>query len=427
MEENKKTFKMPLIIVVAMLILLLVGGIVYITNSSKPKNIYLGAINSFLDSAESDQGNIKTANATLGLGININSQNSQIAKVAEYINKAKITMNAQLDVEQEKEIVKLGVVYDNENVIDAKLSYKNQENNIYAKVEELFDKTFAIEIDEETKKQFNMIFEEAKNLKLEENAASRKVEKIFKETISDNLKDEYFTQEEIELEIGEEKVKTKKSVLTLTDVQLQEVLSGIVKELKNNEEFMECYREEDKSKVLEILKELETTANEINSEITDTTFVFNVYTKGISNKFVKFELVLKDQKTENVISLTKNDAENYEFLVTNKYLSSAIGNTEAQEVLSGMIMVKDVNDTTKDFVIVLNIDGIGEVTVNLQVSYVINQPIENLDTSNSVNIESLTEIDQQKIMTNLQNMKIYTLVQNIIAEFSSSMNSLYSY
>ena len=138
MEENKKSLKMPIIILIAVLVLLLVGAVIYVTNSNKPKNIFMGAIDSVLE-AGNEEEKINTLNATLGLGIKINSQDATIAKVAEYLNKANFTINAQMDLEKETELVKLGVDYENSKVLDAKISYKNQDNNIYAKVEELFD------------------------------------------------------------------------------------------------------------------------------------------------------------------------------------------------------------------------------------------------------------------------------------------------
>lgn len=417
MEENKKSLKMPIIILVAVLVILLVGAIVYVTNSNKPKNIFMGAIDAVLGASETKTEEIKTVNATVGLGVNINSQDATIAKVAKYINKAKFTINAQLDLEQEKELVKLGVDYDNSKVLDAKISYKNQENNMYAKVEDLFDKSFAIEVDEEMKAQFKTIFEEAKALSTGDNENSKKAVEILKDSISNRLKDEYFSQENVELDVDGEKVNTRKSVLTLTTEQLQEVLSGIVSDLKNNEEFINCFKDEDKEEIENTLNELETSVNEMNSDMTEdenVTIKLNVYTKGIKQEFVKFELVATDNIDEYVISVLKTDTENYKLMATEKIEG------ETNELLNSTITVKDVNDTAKDITIKLNITEIGEITVNLQVSYIINEAIENIDASNSVNIEELTEADQQKIMTNLQGMKIYTIVQEIIGAYSTS-------
>lgn len=426
MEENKKSSKMPIIILVAILVVLLVGGIVCITINNKPKKIFTKAINSYLNELEeTETEDIKTMNVTMGLGVNINSENEEIAKAAEYINKAKFTVNAQMDLEQEKELVKLGVDYDNDKVLDAKISYKNQENNIYAKVEDLFDKTFSIEVDSEMKEQFKTIFEEVKDLAIGKKENSKKIVEILKDSISSRLKDEYFLQENVEVDVEGKTVNTKKSILTLTPVQLQEVLSGIVKDLKDNEEFINCFKDENKEEIKNSLNELETSVNEMTSNMTEeeknATIKLNLYTKGLNQEFVKFEMVVTDNVDEYVISVLKVDTENYKLVATQKVDGAT------SEVLNSTVTIKNVSDTAKDITVKLNVEDLGEVTVNLQLSYVVNQPIEDIDTSNSVNIEELTEEDQEKIMTNLQGMKIYTIVQDIIGAYTSNMYSNYNY
>lgn len=426
MEENKKSSKMPIIILVAILVVLLVGGIVCITINNKPKKIFTKAINSYLNELEeTETEDIKTMNVTMGLGVNINSEDEEIAKDAEYINKAKFTVNAQMDLEQEKELVKLGVDYDNDKVLDAKISYKNQENNIYAKVEDLFDKTFSIEVDSEMKEQFKTIFEEVKDLAIGKKENSKKIVEILKDSISSRLKDEYFLQENVEVDVEGKTVNTKKSILTLTPVQLQEVLSGIVKDLKDNEEFINCFKDENKEEIKNSLNELETSVNEMTSNMTEeeknATIKLNLYTKGLNQEFVKFEMVVTDNVDEYVISVLKVDTENYKLVATQKVDGAT------SEVLNSTVTIKNVSDTAKDITVKLNVEDLGEVTVNLQLSYVVNQPIEDIDTSNSVNIEELTEEDQEKIMTNLQGMKIYTIVQDIIGAYTSNMYSNYNY
>jgi len=409
MEENKKVSKkMPIILIVALLVILVVGAIIYLNNNNNPKNVFLGVINKVFDTSEVKTEEIKTVNATIGLGVNIKSQDEEIARVAEYINKAKLTLNTQLDLEAEKELVKLGVDYENSNVLDAQISYKNQEDNIYAKVEELFDKTFAIEIDEEMKETFKTLFNEVKALSKGDYQNSKNAVDILKDAITSRLKDEYFSQEDVDLDVNSEKINARKSILTLTPVQLKEILSGIVSELKNNEEFINCFDEEEKEEIKKALAKLETSVNKIDEGTSEQDkLVFNLYTKGTNNEFLKFEFIIIDDTDEVLISIVKNNKENYKLLVNEKI------DGETSELLSCLLTVKVINDTTTDLTIKVNIEELGEVTINLQLSYVLNKPIESIDTKNSVNIDELTEKQKTEIMTNLEKMKIYTLVQDI--------------
>ncbi|MCI9064044.1 MAG: hypothetical protein HFJ17_05535 [Clostridia bacterium] len=417
MEENKKSLKMPIIILIIILAIALIGGAIYlISNQNNPKKVFTGTINSYLNELSKESKEMKTVNAGLSLGVNINSQNAQIAQVAEYLNKAKITANVQMDYEQEKELVKLGLDYDNENIIDAKLSYKNNDDNAYGYVKDLFDKCFALPIDAESKTQIATIFEESKKL-----ASGNKDSKIatdyLKKSISDRLKDEYFSKEDVKVEVDGKEKQTKKSTLTLTATQLQEVLSGIVEDLKKDE-FINCFVEEDRQEVKESLNELESSLNELKTalgESKEATIKLNIYNKGINSEFVKFEIVAAEQDEEYNISVVKNNKEDYVLTVTSKK------GEKTEELLNCKITVKDVDDKTTDISVTVNVPDVGEVTVNLQVSYTANEPIEDLDTSNSVNINELSNEDQQKIMSNLQNMKAYKVFMEIYQKFTASM------
>lgn len=409
MEENKKSLKMPIIILIVILALILIGGAVYVSANQQPKKIFTDSINSYIDELGGETEEVKTLNATLSLGININNaQNEEVTKVAEYLNKAKLTANVQMDYEQEKELVKLGLDYDNEKVLDAKLSYKNQEDNAYGYVEELFDKYFAIPFDEDTRAELASIFEECKNLSAGDNSSDKAIDFI-ESSISDRLKDEYFSQEEARIDVDGKEINTKKSTLTLTVVQLKEVLSGLVEDLKKDE-FINCFADEDKEEVKESINEIETSLNELKESLGDdenAIMKFNIYSKGINSEIVKFEIIAIDESEEYNISILKNDKETYKLLVTEKT------GEQTEEVLNSIITVKDVDDKTTNITVALNIQDVGDITVDLQASYVTNEPIEDLDTTNSVSIDGLSEEDQEKIMSNLQNMKIYQIIQEI--------------
>lgn len=419
MEENKKSLKMPIIIMVAVLVILLVGAVIYVTNNNKPKNIFMGAIDSVLNVPETETKEIKTINATMGLVININSQDSTIAKIAEYINKAKITINSQIDLEEERELVKLALDYDNEKILDGKISYKKDDYRMYGYIEDLFNKCFAIKLDSSTKEQINIMFEEIKKLSNNNLENEKALLDLLKKSVNNNLKDEYFSQENVEIDVNGEKINTRKSTLTLTSKQFKEVLISIIKDLKDNEEFINCFKDEDREEIKQTLSDLE---KDIDSGITENEgeeIKICLYTKGFDSEFIRFEVNIIDQEDELTMSILKTDAENYKLIVTEKL------DEETSELLNSTITVKNVNDNTTNITIKVNNEELGELTINLQLSYVINQAIESIDTTNSIDIDKLTEKDQEKIMKNLEKMKIYKIVQKIIEEYSSSMMNDY--
>ena len=374
MEENenkKKSKVLPIVVAIVIIALLAILGGLYYTNQQKPKNIFMNALNL----EENKEKDIKTVNADLALDVNINSEDESIKQVADYLNKTKLSANIQLDLEQKKGIVKLGADYENEKVIDAKATYKVGEDNAYAYIEGLFDKYFAIPVDEETKNSLNTSIEEAGKSLVEDKAKTEKTYKIFTETLSKNLKDEYFSQEKAEVDVNGAKVNTKKSILTLTAKDLKEVVKNVSKELKDNEEFLNCFKDESKTELKNELEELiKTLEDEGNTE--EGTFIMSIYTKGFNAELVKVEIVLTDKVNTYNLSILKTEKDTYKVTVS--------------------------------------VPEEGEVTANVKVSYKINEAIENLDTQNNINVENMSNEDMMKIYGNLQNMKIYKLISEII-------------
>lgn len=378
-NQNKKSFKMPIIILIVVLAILLIGG-VYLYLNQRPKEVYTKVIDSFIDKLGNQTEEIKTLNASTSLGINIsNSSNKQMTKIAKYLNKAKVTLNMQLDNENEKVITKLGLDYDNDNLINAKLSYKNNEDTAYGFIEELFDKNFALSLDSDMKNILSTIFNETKNISKENDTNSKKAISIIKKSISSRLKDEYFSQEDaIVKDIDGKEIKAKKSMLKLTEKQFQELFNGIIDDL-NKDEFINCFEEEDREDIKSTLNDLKEQLSEINASTTEDeeTLSFVIYTKGITSKFVKFE-------------------------------------TESKEYNVG-IYSKEVDKNTTQITVTSDDPDIGNVRIDIQLSIILNKPIEDMDTSNSVKIEELTQEDYQKITQNLQNMRVYKLIQEFVS------------
>ena len=416
MEENqKKSFKMPIIALVIIL-LIIVGVVIFFTSSKKPKDVFTAFVDSSLEGLNVDETDIKTLKSDISLGVSINNgANEQIQKAAEYLNKAKFNVNLQMDYEQQKELIKLGVDYDNQKALDARLVYTNQEDNAYAYVEELFDKYFSIPVEQETKEQLSEIFNQSKDL-MEDQA---KAMEILSDTISDNLKEEYFTQEKVDVDVNGDSVGTKKSTLTLTPTQLGDVIRGAVPSLLQNDTFMNCFSDEGRTQVETLLNNLLSSANEnLTQDGEGEKLEISIYTKGFNSTFVKLEFIVYMGDGDNLnISILNTDENSYNFKVTE------ISYGEFKEDLNCDITINEIDKNSKEFIITSNVEDVGDITVNLQVSATYNEDIESLDTSNNVSIDNLTTEDQQTIMTNLQNMKIYQLFQ----EITNSMNSYNSY
>lgn len=374
MEENKnetptKKSKKGLVAVLAIIIIAIIVGVgYYFLKPASPKDIFVGGINSAFESSEKQlTDEVKKINTTVTLSGNIESSDEEINQVAKYINEGKISYNVQLDKETKKVLLSANVDYQNENLLSGKLYYANGDENVYLYVQDLFDKYFKFNLKEAVKNEDDLSsIQNMFNGDVSTTVGkidSKKVVTILKDTIVSNLKDEYFTKEKVD--------GLTKNTMKLTITELKQMIKNITTSLKDNQEFLNCFekKEEIKEGLEDLLKEIdETDADEEISNIE-----VSIYTKGMKNEVEKFEIKLTNSKSEQMI----------------------INITETEE---------------GKFVIDADIPEVGKVKLNLEVKNDTNTDIENVNVSDSVEINNMSQGDMLKLYGNLMNMKLYKYI-----------------
>lgn len=413
MEKEKSNNKGKIIGIVIIALIAIVAFCCgyYYYKSNDSKTVFVSAINKGIDKYEENiSKTCKTQDVTLKLSGNINSDNDDAKKVAEYINKSALQLNTQIDYENKNALIKLGVDYDNDKLIGGRVYYNSNDKMAYGYIEELFDKYFKMDLSSsdynEMNETFNDIFETQSEMKLGEKVSLKKAVKILKEEISDKLNKEYFSKENCKINVASKEVKATKFKLILTEKQFVEMLQSICKELSENDDFLECWEEKDKIKDALVQMSNQLNETEKNDEVK---IEFNIYKKGILNKFVKFEINMYE---------VNNEDEKISFDVVKendkKYLFNAKSEIEKENVeFSGDINIEKIDSDTYKYVVGSNIPEFGNITLNIEVSNKLNGTIENVNKSDAVSLEDLTEEEQETINNNLQKMKLYELLQNI--------------
>lgn len=413
MEKEKSNNKGKIIGIVIIALIAIVAFCCgyYYYKSNDSKTVFVSAINKGIDKYEENiSKTCKTQDVTLKLSGNINSDNDDAKKVAEYINKSVLQLNTQIDYENKNALIKLGVDYDNDKLIGGRVYYNSNDKMAYGYIEELFDKYFKMDLSSsdynEMNETFNDIFETQSEMKLGEKVSLKKAVKILKEEISDKLNKEYFSKENCKINVASKEVKATKFKLILTEKQFVEMLQSICKELSENDDFLECWEEKDKIKDALVQMSNQLNETEKNDEVK---IEFNIYKKGILNKFVKFEINMYE---------VNNEDEKISFDVVKendkKYLFNAKSEIEKENVeFSGDINIEKIDSDTYKYVVGSNIPEFGNITLNIEVSNKLNGTIENVNKSDAVSLEDLTEEEQETINNNLQKMKLYELLQNI--------------
>ena len=385
MEENKKETPTKksnkgLVAVLAIIVIaILVGVGYYFLKPISPKDVFVGGIEKVFNSSTEKMGeDVKKVNSTIVLSGNIDSSNEEIKQVAKYINEGKLTYNVQLDKEAKKLLLSANVDYQNENLLSGKVYYASGDENVYIFIQDLFDKYFKVNMKDATgdsSSSMDSIF----NMDLSATIGKvdyKKATNIIKDTVSNNLKDEYFSKEKVD--------GLTKNTMKITVGDLKQVIKNIVTSLKDNSEFINCFEKKDDFKEIfeKLIKELNEKEEEDNYKLE-----ISLYTKGMKNELAKIEIKVNVSETKQmVINIVETEENKYE--------------------------------------ITSDIPEFGKVKLNMEVKNDVNTDLESVNVSDSVDINNMTQDDQLKIFGNLMNMKLYKYIAPLLQNRTMSSSVL---
>lgn len=366
MENSNKNSKKGLAIVLIIIAVIVAGVLFYFFRPVSAKETFVRAINSTIDySKEKYLKTEETTNTTITLSGKIDTQAESGKEIANYINQSKLMFNVQADTKNKRALLSADVDYQNENLLSGKIFYQN-DGKIYFYVQDLFDKYFKYDInellnDEEDKGQIKEFLTGTASEKNDMAKASQ----ILKGVISENLKDEYFSKENTN--------GMTKNTMKLSSTDIGTLAKNIATSLKDNQEFLSCFeKKEEMKKMLENVSKNETT-KQYNAYLE-----VSIYTKGLKKEFVKAEC-----------AITSN-GETVKFTIKNEKIDN---NTQKLTIET---------DEIKDF---------GKVTLNIEVKNTNTTDLDNINVSDSVNINEISTQDTLKLYTNLTKMKLYKYIQ----------------
>ena len=413
-NEKKTTKKKGLVtggIIVAAIIVAL--ALIYFLIITNPKFIFSKAIDKILtvDSKKYESVKVDTK-----IKADVDLENATYQANLSEIEKYTLKAGIQMDAGKKQEIIDLGLEYDNQEVIDAQLYYN--EGEVYAYFEGLFDKYIKIDMDEEAKAELDEIFESATS---EENLKdAEKAIKIMRDELKTQIKENgKFESKKDEIEIGDEEVKVTKLTLTISEKQLYKIAENMLSNLRDNDEFLDCFEESPK----DLLKEAKDKIKDLEGN-NKNNIKISLYTKGLlKNKIVavNFEAYSEDENSTIVASITKENEDEdenvYAYKVTTKTSGTKI------DLLKGKVEIEKGKDTKKEqsgkVIITSEVIRLGSAKLEIDYSVETNSGIDKINTKNSVNMKDITEADIQSIMTKLMQKP---LISELIKESSATQN-----
>lgn len=344
--------------------------------NTTPEKVYHTVLTSVVDKFfDGLYQSVDSNDTTIKLSTNIEIDNETIGQeIINYINKTTLSINQQMNFEKGQYFIKLDTDYNQNSLIDFELlvDANNETTYIYAK--DYFDKYLDIEdVDYSVVRE---LFDEIKLYKKQNKNLPKILKQELKKLITE--KDCY--------------KKDGKFIFEVTEQELYDKIKTLLTNLKNNNEFLECYKNPD------LVKDyFETIIEEMDFyEMGDELITFAIEKDLFSTDFKKLTV----SYVSVTLEFTKDkNTTNYKILIDNKQL------------LDGYIKNTSSNNNQKtEFLI--NIPELGKVTLYYDVTVSKNASIITVDTSNVIKLSELSEQDMSDITTNFENSQLYELLSS---------------
>jgi len=402
-EKKSKNKFLKILLPIIILILLIGVGTAYYFIINTPKYIFSKAIDGVFESVEEE--NYDTLKTNIELSMSIESDDSDIQSMGQIVNSVKVSTNQEIDINNKIANEAIAVSFLGQDLLN--IEYIIQDETSYMFLKDIFSKYIEVPLNEIGYEQdiFAMIKETEKITNKDILAETNKILKA-------ELKDKTYEQTKEELMINGETVKATKSTLILTPEEATNVLKNILNNIKENETILDSF--ENKEEIKEAIQEIIDGMNEISEELVAENgekIKISIYTKGIKNEFVRFDIELVDNDQAIGIYTTKVSANNYLISVVqdeiNLFDISIID--EKKDEKSGTMTIKiDMSNIVKEAE--SGVDTLA-LTVNAKYNVEYNTKVEIPEITESVKYDEMTEEDSLEIYENLQKTELYTLIE----------------
>lgn len=373
-----------LIIVPILLVIFLVGFLSwYLLIFKNPVSVYRSYIKKGINEVFSIVNkNDDKYESGIKIGANVKVNNDMIDEsILDLINNISLNFKFQTDKKSEQLVYKLESKYKEDSLLNISAFVDSKDKKSYVYLKDYLDKY--IEMDLEDYTSFAGLLEDET---FAQKVNRNKVKEILIKEISNVITKENATKE------------NGVYILKFTEKELVEKTKTIANNLKNNEKYLNCFENPD-----EVKSNLEDSIENLNNiEIGDKTLTYKVYKKGLMQKVTKVEVIYD----EMVLS----------FDIDGKVINYTLTQS-GENVLDGSINITGEKNNKK-IGLTLNIPEVGSITLNFELTYVKGKDIDKIDSSKIT--KELTDEDKEKIMSKLQDSKLYELISSFLNNYDDS-------
>ena len=388
--SDAKRKSIPGGVILFLLILVLLGGCgYYYFVIDSPKNIFLNLLNQLSTNLDTKETNYEKTNIDFSLDLNLLSPKKEYLDLTNIINELSITGNLGMDTIKKEDYLNIKALYQEKDLFGL-TGYLN-EFTTYIKLDNIYNKVLKDELNEEDKKELDKMYEVTDK---ENENTDKLIDSVSKHLVK-VLENAKYTKTYEKLD----KPYVKKLTIQVDTNLIKEFLNNLL----NDNDFIESYSK------LESITESEAKENltNIKNKLTKETLEVSTYLSIIENKLIKLEFNFDYIR----VVLTKDNNE-----INYKYYEDSIIKYQ------GYVYLKD---NGSNYQISLSLEDIEQeltIELNSEITIEHNQDINTLDTTNTIDVDTMTDADYNKIMENIANNENL----NILLEDFLSIFAIYS-
>ncbi len=392
--EKKPKKKVGLIITVVVLVLVALiaaGGFVYLKFfNNKPQKIFEKAISKAFEMTEKTAKNEGKLDIELSASLNSTSQDMMMANT--YLQMIKLNLTTEFNMD--KKVLNQGISVSafDEPVISVEGLI--QDNNIYFLLNNIYSKYIQVPSEEMEGVEPNEIFN-TENIEV-----SEKLVKELKQILLDEVNSKELTQENVEVD-GD---KLTKTTVKFTAKEIEQIITKLTVEL---------YKISPVNDVKNIVEGLEQIEIDEEDAENDNYLEISIYTKRLTGKIVKTEIVMINVADDEAIVVTIAEKEDEKVEITFAMNEDSIATNKAVTMFT--LTIKEEGENKGTVTLKANIDeAASSVTITAKYSIDYNAKVEPKNVRNSINANDLTEKDMNEMMTNIENNKfLYSIIQSL--------------
>ena len=400
MEENfekvevqptkKKSKVISAIIIIAILVVALIGGVIYYKYSTTPDKIFKKAIENVFEMSEKEQA--RSGKIELEMSLELEANDPEIKAANEILKALKLKCITEVDLDKKILNENISAMYDDEEIITASALIQNETMFFY--LEEIYNKYIRVNEEYLEGIDLSQLFETTTNVIDEETIND------IKQILLDSIEDRDFSKDKVELD-GK---NAQKSTLKLTTNEFLEILLSILDRV---------YEKQPSDELEELIESLEEGIEELEDEEDIPIYAeISIYTKGIKNEFARAEVALINTDVDEAMAIVFDQKSENEIAIS--YLMN-----ERNAKVSGAkklfeITIKENNENSGTIKLKMDIEEDYSVAIKVKYSVDYNAKIKARDTSNNIDMDSLTDEDFDEMYENvLENEMLYEILDSM--------------